>query len=300
MQQRTIQFIGIGGPASGSGFLYTYLHAHPETCVLEQATHFFSNHQRYHKGIAWYESQFVNCKPDMVRGECSADYIIHPEAADRIAHCYPQAKLLAVVCNPVERLYREYTRAIESGSVTRQVSLKRYIELHPESLTRGLFAKHLESYFAFYSPLQLYIAIHEDRYEDPVRYVQKVYEFLEIDDSFVPKPLRKFVKIDPDDPPPRPLWVRLLRMVWAPLRWLQLDKLVRLIYKHVRLYGRKVWPKMFTPKIGFTSELAEIKPPPQAPIDSELRDILHEYYAADVKKLSQFVRRNLNEEWGIQ
>lgn len=297
MQKRTVSFIGLGGQSSGSGFLYTYLQAHPATCIPNTPTRFFSDPHRYAQGIVWYESRFNACRPKYIRGECTTEYLDTPAAVERIAHSYPQAKLLAVVCNPVERLYREYQRAIKGGSITEQVSLARYIELNPESLTRGLFGEHLDAYFARYSPLQLCVAVHEDRYEDPVGYVQDVYRFLEIDDTFVPRPLRRFIQVDPDEKPSRPWWLRLLSAPLAPLRWLRLDRAARWLW-------RTVWPPvcrfLVQRNILPAQNTNTIRAPKAAPIDPELRSLLHEYYAADVYKLSQLLERNLVAEWGIE
>lgn len=297
MQDRTVSFVGIGGANSGSDFLYTYLHAHPETCIPKVSTHFFSDAHRYAHGIAWYEERFVQCRAGQMRGECATDYLMTPAAADRIAQSYPHAKLLAVVCHPVNRLYQEYRRAIKTGAVTKKVSLKRYIELHPESLTRGLFADQLEAFFRLYSPLQLYVAVHEDRYADPVAYVQEAYRFLEIDDTFVPKPLRQFVVIDPENPPPKPIWWRLLRIPLAPLRWLRLDRLARYVIRKITPYVR---PLLQRYQILTTEKTNRIHAPQPAPIDEELRTVLHEYYAADVQRLSDLLKRNLSREWDIE
>ncbi len=297
MQKRSVSFVGIGGQSSGSDFLYTYLHAHPETCIPTKATDFFSDARRYARGIAWYEDRFSKCRSGRKKGECSSHYLGNKAAAERIAQSYPQAKLLAVVCNPLERLYHEYQRAIKVGTITEKVSLARYIELHPESLTRGLFGAQLEVYFGLYSPLQLYVAVHEDRYDDPIAYVQNVYRFLEIDESFVPKELRPFVTIDPDNPPPKPLWWRIIRVFLAPLRWVRLDRVAYFIIKMLRPYVLKVLRQA-----GLLSSKDQPNKKPAAddvPIPESLRSVLHEYYLGDVRILSRILKRDLVHEWGM-
>lgn len=293
MRRRLVSFIGLGGRESGSDFLYTYLHAHPETYIPKKSTQFFSDPHRYARGADWYEARFSACSKKQIPGECATDYLQNPAAAERIAHLYPEAKLLAVVCNPVDRLYREHQRAIKNGSITPQVSLKRYIDLHPESLARGLFGKQLETYFELYSPLQLRVIVHEDRYKNPIQYIQTVYSFLEIDETFVPKALRQFIVIDPDDPPPRPWWQRLLLLPFAPLRWLRLHHLALKVWRLLKPYINKIIP---TRKSAVTNH-AQI--PPAVPVYGELLDAVHEYYAADVQRLSRIVKRDLNTEWGI-
>lgn len=294
-QSNNVHFVGLGGYTSGSGFLYTYLHAHPGTCVLPRATNFFADESAYQKGLAWYEAHFDHCKSAKLRGECAAVYLQQADVADRIAHHYPQAKLIAVVCNPIERLYREYTRAQKTGAVSQSVSLKQYIEEYPDCLTRGLFGQQLTAYFALYSPLQLFVAVHEDRYEAPIQYVQSVYRFLELDDTFIPKPLRQFKTYDPDEKPKRPWYLRLLLFFTAPLRWFRLDKLAVWLYQQ----GKKLY-RHYHPRSNRQSVATHRAPKPKpAPIDAKLRSVLEEYYEADVRTLSRLVHRNLNAEWDI-
>lgn len=298
MQQRTVSFIGLGGVASGSDFLYTYITAHSEVCVLQRPTNFFIDVHRYQRGLDWYEMHWQHCKAGKQHGECAMLYLAHAEAAERIARSYPQAKLLAVVCNPIDRVYYEYRRAQEQGTVTKQVTLARYIELHPEALTRGLFGQHLQTYFDLYSPLQLYVAVHEDRYDDPIAYVQNVYRFLELTHvDFVPRPLRRFVQVDEDEHHPhRPWWWRLGYRLVAPIRWLRLDVVTRLLWRRLI---RPYWPAKWRLHWQTHKQVATIPRPEAVPIDPELRQLLVEYYAGDVYRLSLLLHRDLNAEWDI-
>lgn len=293
-QSTNVHFIGLGGHSSGSGFVYTYLHAHPGTCILPSPTNFFAEPKLFQKGFQWYEAHWQHCKGTKLRGECAAVYLQQTEVAERIAKHYPQTKLIAVVCDPIERLYREYTRAKKSGAVAASVSLTEYIEQYPECLTRGLFGQQLTAYFALYSPLQLYVAVHEDRYEAPIRYMQSIYRFLEIDGEFVPKPLRQFMEDDPNEKVVRAWYWRLLLLPFAPLRWMRLDRFIAWLYHQAMKRYRKWRPTARLHKVS-----AHTSKPKPAPIDSKLRSVLEEYYENDVRVLSQLVHRDLLAEWDI-
>ncbi len=291
MSKSTIHFIGLGGDASGSGFLYTYLQAHPEICMPKQAIHFFQDRELYAKGADWYMAHFASCHRGTVMGEAGSRYLETPDAVERIARTYPKAKLLAVVCNPVERVYREYDRSKKEGSIPGSMNFSQYLEAYPHTLERGLFGKQLHTYLDLYSPVQLLILVHEDRYKGPVNYMQRVYRFLEVDDTFVPKPLRRFVTIDPDNPPPRPWYYKLARVLFFPFWLLRLNRLFGWIWNKIQPYLRK-WLSAYLPE----PSSAPSGPQP-APISDELRQALNEYYAADVRVLSDLLARDLNTEW---
>lgn len=292
MQARTVQFIGLGGMYSGAGFVYTYLHEHPQTCIPKQRTDFFSNQRVYERGLDWYEAQFSTCGDSQLRGEAAYSYIDCVDAVGRIAKQYPRAKLLAVVSNPIDRLYREYQHTVTKQKSSR-LSFAQYLERYPSSLQRGLFGTQLSAYFELYSPVQLRVMLHEDRYEDPVRYVQGVYKFLEIDPTFVPKRMRSLVEIDPNDPPPRPWYMKLIRIIFFPVWLLQLDRLGNWLWKWVKPHLRQ-WLRYDEGR-----ELDRAHEPPSLPIHPELRAVLCDYYAADVRTLSRLMNRDLNAEWDI-
>lgn len=295
MQNGSIQFIGLGGAISGCGFLYTYVHSHPETCLPKVATHFFSDANRFARGTGWYEAHFAQCKEGMVRGEAAYDYLACAEASTRIARTYSRARLLAVVSNPVENVYRTYSRAKEAGDVPPTLDFASYLERYPDVLEHGLFGRQLAAYFELYSPVNLLVSVHEDRYDDPIAYIQTVYRFLELDDTFVPKALRPFQTIDPHNPPPRPWYVRLLRLALFPIWLLRLNRLAAWVWKHVQPYAQRwLTPR---PTSGPGSKPAGPQP---APIPAELRRALNDYYRADVQVLSRLLDRNLVAEWHME
>ena len=296
MHTQAVQFIGLGGAHSGSGFLYTHLAAHPSIHLLKQPTHFFTDEKVYSKGVEWYGAHFVQAKHKGIYGEVASEYLYDSEAPERIARVVPSAKLLAVVCNPIERLYKEYEYHTAHTLAAANQTFVDFIETHPDALERGLFGKHLQRFFDLYSPLNLHVFVHEDRYNNPVHYVQSAYEFLEVDDThFVPKPLRRFVTMDPDDLPPSPWYIRLLHLLLFPIWLFRINRLASWSWKKVRNY----LPERFR-RLGGSSTAVPLPQPKLLPIDDTLQSVLADYYAADVRTLSRFVQRDLNAEWGIQ
>lgn len=288
-------FIGLGGESSGSGFVYTYLAAHPQVCLIDQDTRFFCLTERFARGTQWYEHHYKDCKSGKVRGEGAHSYLACEETAERIVRTYPDAKLIAVVCNPIDRAYREYERAQAAGKIAKQMTFARYLEVEPEVLTRGLFGQQLQRFYDFYSPLQLLVLVHEDRLEQPVKYIRAAYKFLKTDETFTPKPLRQFIPPEELEDEKKPRWYFFVRLFTLPFRLLRLDRLLFMLWRLVRPTAKRLYHR-YGPK----PKPARVAPPPlRSKIQPELLRILEEYYAADVQLLSDLLRRNLSVEWDI-
>lgn len=102
---------------------------------------FFSNDEIYQRGVAWYRSLFADAPPDVITGEASTPYTKPPaysKAAGRRRHHLPQARLLHLMRNPVDRLVSHYIH----GWTVRDVDGP--IERHPELVACGRYAMQLQ------------------------------------------------------------------------------------------------------------------------------------------------------------
>ncbi len=106
-------FIIIGAMKAGTTTLYRYLDDHPEVGMSRlKETDFFIESKNYGKGLDWYSGQFEPGK--RLYGEASPNYTKSrdfkgvPELMAR--HC-PNAKLLYLVRDPVDRFVSQYNHA---------------------------------------------------------------------------------------------------------------------------------------------------------------------------------------------
>jgi hypothetical protein len=82
--------------------------------LLHQEVHYSDN--AYGKGLGWYRCHFPLSAPARrsarpaglapIAFESSPYYLLHPLAAERIARELPSVKLLLLLRDPVERLFR--------------------------------------------------------------------------------------------------------------------------------------------------------------------------------------------------
>lgn len=99
-------FIIIGAQKCGTTSLFNYLSKHPDVSLPEEKEiHFFDKF--YNKGINWYKKNFLN--DGMLTGEATPYYIYHPHVTVRISSCCPNAKLIVMLRNPIDRAYSNFS-----------------------------------------------------------------------------------------------------------------------------------------------------------------------------------------------
>jgi hypothetical protein len=121
----TPSFLICGGQRCGTTSLYRALAAHPVVlkAVLHKGVHYFDT--SYRRGMAWYRGHFpLQRTADRVADrygvaartfESSPYYMYHPQAAARIAHDLPYAKIVVLVRDPVERAYSQHAHEVARG-----------------------------------------------------------------------------------------------------------------------------------------------------------------------------------------
>ncbi|HEU4677805.1 MAG TPA: sulfotransferase domain-containing protein, partial [Candidatus Paceibacterota bacterium] len=135
-----IDFIGLGAQKSGTSWAYTCLYEHPAVCMPQKELHFFSR-PRFEEGKEWYEAQFKNCAPGKLRGEWSTSYLYSPDAPERIRSLYPNAKLLAILRNPIDRAYSQYRNAVRAGEIPKSMPFRAYSAKEPSVWEQGRYAE---------------------------------------------------------------------------------------------------------------------------------------------------------------
>lgn len=122
-------FLLIGTHRGGTESMHTYLDRHP--CVapkFPRAQHvkgvrYFDEH--FAESEAWYRSHFATLAyrsglerlrgAPVLTGEASSYYLFHPAAAARAARLVPDAKIVVLLRNPVERAYSHFKRLRREG-----------------------------------------------------------------------------------------------------------------------------------------------------------------------------------------
>ncbi|MEG4027523.1 MULTISPECIES: tetratricopeptide repeat protein [unclassified Microcoleus] len=188
-------FIIIGSQRCGTTSLYTYLAQHPQILTpIKKEMDFFSWH--FDRGIDWYLAHFPPMPPgeEFVTGEASPSYFDYREAPERLYSAFPEAKLIVLLRNPVDRAISQFYRLTdlnwEARSLDRVISdeIER-LNQNPEYiigeepgnyLARGRYIEFIKNWLAFFPQEQLLIVKSEDFYAGAATIVQQVLEFLEL------------------------------------------------------------------------------------------------------------------------
>ena len=192
-------FLVIGAQKAGTTALYAYLRWHPEiTGPSWKEVSFFDRH--WWRGEAWYRGQFPLRASERLVGEASPSYLFHPLAPERARALVPEAKLVALLRDPVERAYSQYQHevalgreplsfedALEAeeertrGELERLVADPRYFSRAWWDHTyaaRGLYAEQLERWLAVYPREQLLVLTTEELGERTAETYAAVLSFL--------------------------------------------------------------------------------------------------------------------------
>ena len=117
----------VGAQKGGTTSLYNYLCQHPRVQpATTKEIHYFDNH--YEKGRLWYRSHFPYAWTDAdVVVEGTTGYMFFDRALPRLAAMLPDAKLIAVLRDPVERTHSHY-RHTRRGMGRHQATEQRSFE----------------------------------------------------------------------------------------------------------------------------------------------------------------------------
>ena len=282
-----LDFIGIGVPKAGTTWIYECLKEHPQICCSEpKELHFFNkNHGfhkpnsawRYKKGMNWYKKHFSHCKPNQLKGEIDPLYIYEREALQLIKKHFPRIKVIVSLRNPIERAYSYYYH-LKSKNIFKNLSFEKAIEKEPELKEWGLYFKYIKNCLEIFSRENVLILIYEDLQKDPIKFIQKIYEFLKVDVNFVPKSVRKRINV-------------------KTIRMSQISRFTRNIYRFlVKFKIGKSFLKILR-KIGIRQALIDylvlkIKKLPK--MNKETRNKLRNFYSEDIKQLELLIKRDLS------
>jgi hypothetical protein len=135
-----------------------------------------------------------------ITGEASPYYLFHPHAAARAAGLVPEARIIALVRNPIDRAYSHYHHEVRLGAETlsfaealaseprrlageeeRMLEDETYVSFshqHFSYVARGRYADQLARWQARFPPERVLILASEDFYADPPALVTRALEFL--------------------------------------------------------------------------------------------------------------------------
>ena len=200
-------FIGVGTLQAGTAWWHDLLLRHPEIDSprrRERSLHFFDqfcSREMSDDDVAEYHRSFARRRPGHVTGEWTSRYSYDPWTPPLLRRAAPEAKLIVMVSDPIERYRRRLGRELALAEGDEE---QLYMA---DAAGRGHYATQLRQLFAFNDPDRVLVLQYERCQADPFGQYARTCRFLGVDDGFVPRRLRRQVARDFQPP----AWARALR-----------------------------------------------------------------------------------------
>lgn len=172
-------FLVIGAMKAGTTSLHAWLGQHPDIgmSAIKEINYFVS--RRTDHDPAWYARQFDGRAP--YRGESSTSYTKFPQrpgVPERLHALVPDARLVYVVRDPIERTVSHFLHALQRGRERRSLSealadLEDNLYVDPSR-----YHLQLEQYWPYYPPERILVLSAEELQRAPQVALERVTTFL--------------------------------------------------------------------------------------------------------------------------
>jgi hypothetical protein len=298
----------VGAPKSGSTSLYEYLRDHPDVfmSVVKEPCYFAAdlaldksgNFMRYGQDEELYFDLFAEAGDSNLVGEASTRYLYSHQAPRLIHGVSPDARIVAVLRNPVDMMHSLHAHKLAAGTENitefeqalaaeddRRAGRRIPPYSNPKLATytdRAMFGEQLERWFATFGRDRVRVIIFEEMVADPTLHFRRLLEFLAIDPDYQPD---FFAAHNPAHGARSPVMRRVLQARGS--QWVAWKLMPRLIGDlRTRTLVRR-----------FSQSPLQRRKIERAPLSPELRGRLETELAPDVQRLSQLLGRDMTAFW---
>jgi hypothetical protein len=304
-------FFIVGAPKAATTSLYNYLDQHPEVYMspMKEPNFFAAEIRLEHfesdlqPGIArdalrlrdylsgpmvekrfggivtdWddYLRLFANAKDENALGEASVCYLWSPTAPALIAKRIPDAKIIVMLRNPVDRAFSQYLHGCSNGSI--KCSFREHIDrnlshrtgrlcVYYPFLELGLYYEQLVRYFERFGK-NVWVGFYEDFKTSPRDVLESICKFMCVDPSFTPDTSRKHLESQIP---------RLPGIAWL---------------RRSGLWGAAA--RLAPPTLRPLVRRALMRPPGAVTMNAADRQFLTAYYRDEVRRVSDLLGRDLD------
>jgi len=283
-------FFIVGAPKAGTTSLYEYLKDVPGIFLPERKEpKFFSrinipeiSFLQPVRDKQEYLNLFAKAKEEDVVGEASPSYLSDPEAPKLIHEVNPNAKIIIILRDPVERAISGYLMKKKTGMVDQSFhkELDKVISKYTGNKTslnlnlrNGFYAEEIKKYWNIFGKEQVKILIFEECFKNSKNTVQDIIDFLGINYKIT----------------------NLKTKIFNPYS-VPRGQLSQKFYKNskIRMTAVKVGRKLFSAKERhFIQEKILLKTEKKPEIDEKDRNSLKKLYFDDVKSVELILNKNL-------
>ena len=182
-------FVGIGVQKAGTTWWFGLVVDHPgvfHRAEIHKERHYFARYATEAFGpddVRGYHAWFPR-PTATITGEWTPDYAYQPWVAPLLDAAAPDARLLVIVRDPVERF-------VSGVAHSEMVPGSHHGTVLAEALWRGFYATSLRRWDAAFEAGRILVLQYERCVTDPEGQLARTYRFLGLDDGYRPPALRK-------------------------------------------------------------------------------------------------------------
>jgi hypothetical protein len=203
-------FLVLGTARSGTTSLYNYLSQHPAIYMspIKEPNFFaFTGESTAGRGAGFqkmfdgavtdpaeYRALFEDVTTETRYGEASTKYLYLPRTVGTIRRYVPDAKMVVVLRDPVDRAYSHFLLTLKDGKEP-LADFGKALEAEPQRIredwdtshhyaNRGYYARQLRRFFDVFPREQFRIYLYDDLKRDPASLMRDLFRFLEVDENF--------------------------------------------------------------------------------------------------------------------
>lgn len=290
-------FFIVGAPKCGTSALYAYLSEHPNIFLTnpKEPQYFSEDLPRYRLVHSRddYARLFSRARPEHTRrGEASTSYLFSDVAIPNIRRAMPDAKIIAMLRNPIDMVHAWHSQTILNGDETqydfeiawglqeaRMAGIALPKRCRHEALLRycawAQFAPQVERLFAHFPPEQRHIILFDDFVQDTQAVYRQTLEFLGLESDN----RTHFPKINESQ----------------SLRMKTFGNYIENPPPFVRSTANFVKKSLGVNRLGLLDPLKNMnrKTTKRTPISPPLRKVLVDRFQDDVERLSELLDRDL-------
>lgn len=203
-------FLILGGQRCGTTSLHRQLMRCPGLALAPaKEVHYFD--LQYGRGSDWYRAHFPLAirrhlaermfGSPLLIGETTPYYLFHPCVPERVRQELPEARLIVMLRNPVDRAYSHYHHVVRyrcedaptfaealdreerrlEGEETRLLMNADYRSVshcHHSYLARGIYVRQLRAWHRFFPREQILVLRSEDLFSSPETTLARILEFV--------------------------------------------------------------------------------------------------------------------------
>ena len=278
-------FFIVGAAKAGTTSLFKYLIQHSSIFIPPlKEYHFFADYpppsSRRVATLRDYLGLFAGQPPEVAAGEASTSYLPSVFAAPRIAHLFPEARILAILRDPVERAYsnywhnRKHARETLSFEQALEAEDRRIAEGWPfdfHYVRTGMYHEQVARFLDAFGAEKVRILLLEDFRSGRRALLRDLFSFLEVDPE---------VEVDAD---------RVHNRSGPPRN----EVLGRVL--NYRFPGRSELATLLPPARKLKNRILQRNILPQPRMSDDTRRRLVARFSEDIRRLEQLLDRDLGQ-----